>query len=195
MKESALRPSRKLDLKFAGPYKVLSAIGKDAVTYKLELPDSLAIHNAFHASLLLPASTNPLPGQVLEPPPPINVKREGATHTEWEVEKILDAKEQKQRGRVARGTNRPGWVIYRVKWKGYDEPTWHPSWDLLPGSEEALVAYHRRYPGKPIPLGFVMPPEQSAGVQLHAVTTVPQLSTDEPVRPLATAPDSADAAM
>jgi hypothetical protein len=94
------RPTKKLDYRFAGPYRILSRIGNDAaVTYKLELPDSLGLcnrDNAFHASLLQPATDaeGPLTGQVLEPPPPIEVLRHGddEAQKEYEVEQVLDSK-------------------------------------------------------------------------------------------------------
>ena len=52
------RPSKKLDNKKAGPFPILSKIGKSS--YKLELPRSMKIHSTFHISLLEPYSDNPL---------------------------------------------------------------------------------------------------------------------------------------
>jgi hypothetical protein len=51
------RPTKKLDYRFAGPYRIVSCIGEPgtSVTYKLDLPKSLGLRdrdNAFHASLL-----------------------------------------------------------------------------------------------------------------------------------------------
>jgi hypothetical protein len=47
------RPSRKLDLKYYGPFPIMERIGKQA--YKLRLADSVGrIHPIFHVSLLEP---------------------------------------------------------------------------------------------------------------------------------------------
>ncbi|KAG0161666.1 hypothetical protein PDIDSM_5299, partial [Penicillium digitatum] len=64
-----LRPQKKLDWKNLGPFKVLEAISAHA--YKLELPASMKIHPVFNVSLLQPAATNPVNGQVTEPAPPV----------------------------------------------------------------------------------------------------------------------------
>ncbi|KAG0160695.1 hypothetical protein PDIDSM_8225 [Penicillium digitatum] len=104
-----LRPQKKLDWKNLGPFKVLEAISAHA--YKLELPASMKIHPVFNVSLLQPAATNPVNGQVTEPAPPVEV--EGLE--EWEVEDILDSRWER------RGRGGPR-LKYTVKWIGYDEP-------------------------------------------------------------------------
>ena len=43
------RPSKKLDHKMIGPYKILKALGNSC---KLDLPASMKIHDVFHSSLL-----------------------------------------------------------------------------------------------------------------------------------------------
>jgi len=50
------RPSKKLDYKKIGPFKMLANVGTSA--YKLALPHSLGIHNTFHISLLEPYQEN-----------------------------------------------------------------------------------------------------------------------------------------
>ena len=67
---STERPSRKLDDKMLGPFRVSDKVGS---SYRLELPSSMQIHDVFHPSLLRKASTDPLPGQRTEPPRPIVV--------------------------------------------------------------------------------------------------------------------------
>jgi len=50
------RPSKKLDYKTIGPFKILAKIATSA--YKLALPHSMAIYNTFHISLLEPYQDN-----------------------------------------------------------------------------------------------------------------------------------------
>ena len=68
------RPSKKLDYKTIGPFRILEKIGTSA--YKLALPPSMAIHNTFHISLLEPYQDNRLPSQIQELPPPIEIARD-----------------------------------------------------------------------------------------------------------------------
>ena len=63
------RPSRKLDNKWIGPFKVLELIGKCACS--LELPETLQIHPVFPISLLCPAAQDPIPGQSNQHPGPV----------------------------------------------------------------------------------------------------------------------------
>jgi transposase InsO family protein len=144
------RPTKKLDYRFAGPYRILSRIGSnDAVTYKLDLPHNLGLRNrdnAFHASLLQPSTTDdgpPLEGQLVEPPPPIEVLRPGddEAQKELEVERILDSKILKQRGRVSAGKERRTTVEYLVQWKGFPDPTWEPQ-DNVKGAAQAVADYY-----------------------------------------------------
>ena len=50
------RPSKKLDDKILGPFKVLKAVG---ASYRLQLPTTMRIHDVFHPSLLRKASEGP----------------------------------------------------------------------------------------------------------------------------------------
>src|SRR3977135_414392 len=79
------RPSKKLDYKRAGPYRVGKVINKNA--YRLELPSTMRVHTVFHISLLA-RYTPPVAGQhPPEPQPTIDDDNE-----EYEVERILDSK-------------------------------------------------------------------------------------------------------
>ena len=76
------RPSVKLDLQVAGPFKILEKVGH---SYRLELPVHMYIHNVLHVDRLRKAPMNPLEGQDQEPQPPIEVDGQ----QEWEVQEIL----------------------------------------------------------------------------------------------------------
>ena len=84
------RPSKKLDHKMIGPYKIKKLVG---LLYQLDLPTSMKIHDVFHPSLLQKTSADPLPGQHNDPAPPVIVDDE----EKWEVDDILDAR------RIGRG--------------------------------------------------------------------------------------------
>jgi len=79
------RPSKELDDKMLGPFKVLEAVG---TSYRLQLPTTMRIHDVFHPSLLRKAAEDPLPGQINEPPQPVAVDDE----EEWEVDDILGSR-------------------------------------------------------------------------------------------------------
>jgi hypothetical protein len=126
------RSSRKLDHRRLGPFKIKKVISPHAC--ELELPATMRVHPVFSVSLLDPAADDPLPGQRNPPPPPIIVDEE----EEYEVEEILDSKIARRR------------LKYKVKWTGYDHPTWEPA-ELI-NKAAALEDFHRRYPDKPGPL-------------------------------------------
>jgi len=65
----------------------------------------MQIHPVIHARYLRKAADDPLPGQVVEPPEPLEI----AGEQEWEVEELLAV-------RLKRGK-----LFYRVKWEGADE--------------------------------------------------------------------------
>ena len=126
------RPSRKLDNKRQGPYEVKEKMGIHA--YRLDLPNTMKIHNVFDLSLLDLAANNPLEGQIIPPPPPVDVEAED----EWQVQEILDSKFIRNRLR------------YLVKWESYDKTTWEPAESI--NELHAVDEFHERYPLKPRPL-------------------------------------------
>ena len=71
----------------------------------------MKVHPVFHISLLEPVATDPLPGQVQPPSPPVIVDGE----IEYEVEEILDSR------------RRNGKLQYYVKWFGEHQATWEPA--------------------------------------------------------------------
>src|SRR5579863_4373909 len=120
-------PTAKLCPKCYGPFKITEIIG--STTYRLELPPQWCIHNAFHASLLLPYQETPEHGRNFEEPPPDLVEGQ----PEWEVEKILQ--ERTRRGKKQ----------YLIRWKGYSDAhdSWEPKANL--NAPELLQAFHQRH--------------------------------------------------
>jgi hypothetical protein len=131
------RPSRKLDHRRLGPFEVIEdprLKSKHAV--KLALPDSMKIHPVFHVSLLEHAADDPLPGQSVPPPPPVEVDGE----EEYFVDSILDSR--------LYGRSRK--LQYLVKWTGYDKPDWEDARNV--DGLSALDRFHELHPDKPGPL-------------------------------------------
>ena len=65
-----LYPFKKLDILTNKSFKVLEKVGH---LYRLELLASIKVHNVFPASKLRRDPNDPLPGQVQDAPPPINI--------------------------------------------------------------------------------------------------------------------------
>jgi transposase InsO family protein len=126
------RPSKKLDFKKLGPFEIVSKIGSSS--FKLRLPDTMKIHDVFHASLLESFVPSGLPKRTLPPPPPVVIDDE----TEYEVEEILDSKLIRKK------------LHYLVRWKGFDPSS--DSWESYANVKncgELLQEFHARYPSKP----------------------------------------------
>lgn len=132
------RPSKKLDIRRAGPYKVIEAIGTHA--YRIDLPPTMKIHNVFHVSLLDPYVEPSYPNQIELRPGPVEIDDDGAEI--YEVANILNS----------RNNPRTGKLEYLVEWVGYEgvqeEITWEPLSNLLDASE-SIEDFHLRYPDKP----------------------------------------------
>jgi hypothetical protein len=128
------RPSKKLDDKRYGPFKVLKEIIPAA--YLLDLPQTWkAIHPVIHEEYL--TLYHPPSFEIQRPPPPPPaVIVEG--HIEHDVETILDLQMNRKR------------VQYLVKWTGYprEEATWE-SWGNVKNSPNLIKEFHARYPTKP----------------------------------------------
>ena len=83
------RPSKKLDYKNFGPYPVKRVVSPNA--YEIQLPPGSRVHPVFSTSRIHPSRDDPLPGQLLPPPPPV-VLGETEAENEYEVENVLDFK-------------------------------------------------------------------------------------------------------
>lgn len=97
-----------LSTKKVGPFKILSRVGR--LAYRLELPKTMKIHPVISVVHLEQASIDPFERVVPQPGPVIVEGQE-----EWVIEKLIA---REKRGR------KDG---YKVKWKGWDSPTWEPA--------------------------------------------------------------------
>lgn len=127
------RPSKKLDKKLLGPFKISKVVSPTAV--KLELPERWKIHPTFHVSLIEPFRTGSQPI-----PDPIQVLEQvGDVYPEeFVVEEIMNSRTKK---RI---------VEYLVKWDGYPEEkdwTWEP-YEHFSDIQE-LWDFHVKHPRKP----------------------------------------------
>jgi len=127
--------AKKLLAKWIGPFKVIAIVNN--VSYRIELPKTMRIHNVFHVSklkayrdgnVLFPSRPNPKP----RPPPEVNELGEEL----YEVEALVNR-------RVTRGIE-----YYLVLWKGYDEheKTWIPRPRLMKYAKESVLEYDRLHP-------------------------------------------------
>lgn len=126
------RPSHTLEDKMLGPYKIIKKVG---TSYRLELPSSMKRTNSFYASKLHLDPEDPLPGQLVEPPKPVEVEGED----EWELDDILASR--RYRGRLQ----------YKCKWHGFerDDEWYYADGDNFKNAPELLDEFHKRYPTMP----------------------------------------------
>lgn len=133
------RPSKKLDWKQLGPFRIAKQISD--VSYKLDLPHAMkTVHNVFHVSLLEPAKQNTIPNRVQSPPPPVEIDGQ----EEHEVAEIVDSKLDRR--------SRPPKVLYQVRWVGYEGTSEEYSWataEDLKNSWDIVQDFHKKYPEKP----------------------------------------------
>ena len=117
------RPSKKLDYKYLGPYKVTKRISEN--NYQLDLPPKVRIYLIFYISLLKNAIN-------VEP---ISTGRNNVKVNEkkYEAKKVLDTR------------NYQGKIEYLVKWKRYkdSENTWEPANHLI-NAQRLLKNFHQR---------------------------------------------------
>lgn len=131
------RPSKKLDLKLAGPYPIIENIGSHA--HRLQLPPTMKIHNVFHTSLLQPYRQPSYPTQNDLRPGPIEIDDDGEI---YEISTILNSRNNPHTGKLE----------YLIEWVGYEgddsETGWEPKENLVE-ADEYLADFHTRYPDKP----------------------------------------------
>ena len=96
------RPARKLNWKKLSPFPVKRAIGSHV--YELEFPADIKVHLVQPISILSLVAEDPLPGQIVPPPPPVKVEGE---EPEYHVEAMEDFR--KFRGILQYRFRRVGW--------------------------------------------------------------------------------------
>jgi len=84
------RSFKKLDDKMLDSFTNLGLVDS---SYKLELSESMRVHDVFHSDLLRPAADDLLPGQKNEPSGSIVINDED----EWEIDDILNFRRYRRR--------------------------------------------------------------------------------------------------
>ncbi|KAI1007314.1 hypothetical protein K3495_g898 [Podosphaera aphanis] len=126
--------SKKLGQQNIGPFKILQQRGW---SFELDLPPSLGkIHKVFHAKYLRKDPKNPVKGQLIPSPDPIEII---PGTKEYVVESIRAVK--LKRGRLN----------YRANWLGADEdPEHYPASNFM-YSPHLLKEFHMQHPAEPGP--------------------------------------------
>jgi len=123
------RPSKKLDNKRYGPFRISKDIGSGA--FELELPEGWMIHNVFNKYLLTRCMEPKFQGQRRNPAPPLVIINE---EEEYKVEEVWKHRTQR-------------WGMqYLVHWKGYGDE--HDQWIAesgLPYAKQVIEDYWTRY--------------------------------------------------
>ena len=134
---AATSPSKKLGPKFLGPFPIIQKLSE--LVFRLKLPQSLRIHDVFHAAVLEPYRPDTIPGRQQRPPPPVITP---AGDLEWEVSQVLNSRI------VGRGRR----LQYLVSWKGYglEQDSWEPAVNLR-NAPLMVENFHRLHPEAPQP--------------------------------------------
>ena len=134
------RPSKKLDHKMIGPYKIKQLV---RLSCQLDLSISIKIHDIFHLSLLWKATNNPLPDQHNNSAPPVIINDK----EEWKINDILNARKKGEKKVEKKVVGKK--IQYHVKWKRYNE---NKEWYNASGFEHAkkiIDDFYKRNPTKP----------------------------------------------
>jgi len=127
------RPTKKLDDRWFGPFKVEKPVSRNA--YKLKLTKAFAqLYPVFHVSLLRRCH----PDQITERPQPSRPDPElVGDHLEYEIDKVLDSKLVRSH------------LHYLVSFKGYgpEENLWLPEENIT--APEAIADFRRLNPSAP----------------------------------------------
>jgi predicted GH43/DUF377 family glycosyl hydrolase len=116
-----------------GPLRVGKQVSSYA--YELELPASIQLHRVQPVSHLDLVAEDPLQGQVVSPPPPVEVDGE----EKYQVSSVEDSRMYRNR------------LQYLIWWTGYDSLTSEPA--KFVNGLQAVDEFHQRYLVKPGPVG------------------------------------------
>jgi transposase InsO family protein len=132
------RPTKKLDYTWIGPYRIKRQI--NPVTYELDLPPTMRIHNVFHTQLLKRYVKGHITDRRIIVPPPIRNEEEPPGYI---IEGIVDVR-KKGRG-----------YEYLIKWKNYgvEDNTWEPRRSLA--DDEMLRQWHAAHPDRISPFNLM----------------------------------------
>ncbi|TPX39733.1 hypothetical protein SeLEV6574_g07008 [Synchytrium endobioticum] len=108
------RPSRKFEQRATGPYYIKKQISP--VSFQVQLPPNLKIHDVFHIKLLQKYIRPNDPSRALPKPRPIPFEEQEG----WEFEDIIDVKRKRNK------------FEYLVHWKGFppSDRSWEPQSSL-----------------------------------------------------------------
>jgi hypothetical protein len=160
------RPSKKLDHKRLGPFKVAKKISSHA--YKLQLPRSMKVHPVFHVSLLRKAQPDPIAERQPTEIPSPNVE-DGIE--KWDIERIDDSRIRYRK------------LQYLVKWLDFplEERTWEPADSLWEDQPELIRKFHKDHPAAPRPIWDINALEEIAFQPLENFTNG---DVDRQLRPI-----------
>ena len=118
-----VRTSKKLDLRYLGPFKIIEKINDNA--FRLELPKHFRIHDVFNVSLLKKYHPSPVVPGVTSMEPTI-ITPQLADHQEYKYESILDEKMA-----TIPGSSEPQ-LHYLIKWIGWpnSQSTWQTAMEV-----------------------------------------------------------------
>lgn len=141
------RPSRSLDFKNRGPFRVVRAIG--SMAYELDLPPEMGrLHNVFHTWLLHRYDGEPVAASEMD-----KVELDQSDE-DYDVDSIISCRLSKKKDPYGQGPL----MEYKVKWLDWDgPPTWEPYYNLIYGelTPKLVAGFHRANPKKPpMPINF-----------------------------------------
>ena len=104
---------------------------KTPYAYRVDFPGDIKMHPVRHVSELELVAKDPYPGQIIPPPPGLEIHGE----EEWEVDEVSDGKIKYRK------------LQYLIKWTGYNIPDWRDAKDV--NRLQAIDIFHQRYCHKP----------------------------------------------